>query len=62
MRIRKDHSSGSQLVHMRRLGLRVALQHARPVIQIIDSDKKNIWLPVLPARVLSFTRLGCYAQ
>ena len=39
MRIRKNHSLRSQLIHVRRFGLRVALQHASPVIQIINSDK-----------------------
>ena len=38
MCIGKNHSLSSQLVHIRSFGLGVALQHARPVIQIIDSD------------------------
>ena len=39
MGIGKDHPFGSQPVQMRRPGLRVALQHAGPVIQIVDRDE-----------------------
>ena len=44
MGIGKNHPLGSQFIHVRRPGLRVALQHARPVIQIIDGDEEDIGL------------------
>ncbi len=62
MRILEDHPSGSQPVHMRRQGLMVALQHAGPVVEIIDGDEQYIWLPILPARVVSFTAPALYAK
>jgi hypothetical protein len=62
MRIRENHPLRSQLLHMRRLGLRVAFQCAGPVIQIINSDKQYIRLPVLLVNVLSFTGLAYHAQ
>ena len=42
MRIGEHHALGSQFVHVRRPGLRVALKGARPVIQIIDRDEEDI--------------------
>ncbi len=62
MRIGKDHPFGSQPVHVRRPGLKVALQHASPVVEIIDGDEQYIWLPILPARVVSFTAPALYAK
>ena len=62
MGIRKNHSLGRQPVHVRRQGLRVALQHAGPVIQIIDGDEQYIWLLILLARILCFTGVGQHAK
>ena len=62
MRIRKEHSFRSQPVHVRRPGLRIALQHASPVVEIVDCDEQYVLLPALPARVLSFTRVAYHAQ
>ena len=42
MRIGKEHPFGSQPVHVWRPGLRIALQHSSPVIQIIDGDEENV--------------------
>ena len=53
MCVGEDHSFGSQRLHVRRLGLGIALQHASPVIQIIDGDEQYVRLPALPARVLA---------
>ena len=55
MRILEDHAFGSQPIHVRRPGLRIALQHAIPVIQIIDGNEQYIWFYVLAAGVFSFT-------
>ena len=62
MRILEEHAFGSQLLHVRCFGLRVALQHASPVIQIIDGDEQHIWFSVLAAGVFSFTALAHYAK
>ena len=42
MRIGENYPLGSQLIHVRRSGLRVALQHAGPVVEIIDGDEQYI--------------------
>ena len=42
MRIGEKHAFRSQLVHVGRPGLRIALEHARPVIQIIDRDEEDV--------------------
>ena len=39
MGIRKQHALGCQPIHVRRLGLRIALKRVRPVIQIIDRNE-----------------------
>ena len=46
MRIGKKHPLRGELRHVGRLRLRVAIQHFRPVIQIIDRDEENVW-PIL---------------
>ena len=50
MGIRKQHALGRQPVHLWRLGLRVAFQHVRPVIQVIDGDEEDIGFLVLRCR------------
>ena len=62
MSIFENHSLGSQPVHVRRLGLRVALKRVRPVIQIIDGDEQYIRFSVLVGSVLSFDVLGGRAK
>ena len=62
MGIGKNHPLGSQFIHVRRPGLRVALQHARPVIQIIDGDEQYIWFSVLVAGFFSFAVPARYAK
>lgn len=42
MGVRENYSFGSQSVHVRRPGLRIALQYASPVIQIIDGDEEDV--------------------
>ena len=42
MGIVENDPFGSQLIHVRRLGLWVALQHAGPVVEIIDGDEQYI--------------------
>ena len=44
MGIGKQHPLGRQSVHLWRLGLRVAFQHVRPVIQVIDGDEEDVGL------------------
>ena len=61
MRIGKQHPFGSQPVHVRRAGLGVALQHAVPVIEIIDGDEQDIRFSVLAAGLFSFTAPAYYA-
>jgi hypothetical protein len=62
MRILEDHPFGSQPVHVRRQCLGVALQHARPVIQIIDGNEQDIWFSVLVAGFFSFAVPARYAK
>ncbi len=62
MGVRKDDPFGSQLVQAWRLRLRIAFQHPRPVVQIIDGDEHDVWLAVLAGGVFSFTDLAHYAQ
>ncbi|MDB2499710.1 hypothetical protein N9X40_02530 [bacterium] len=47
MRIGKQHSLGRQFLHMGRLGVEIALQHAVPVIHIIDRDEEDVWFVVV---------------
>ena len=42
MRIRENHTLGRQPVHVRCLGLRVALKRVRPVVEIIDGDEQYV--------------------
>jgi len=58
MRIGKEHPFGSQPIHLRRPGLRIALQHACPVIEIIDGDEQDIRLCGLAGGVFRFTVLA----
>ena len=62
MRIRENHPFRSQLVHVRRQGLRVAFQRASPVIQVINRDEQDIWLSAWLAGVLCFTSLAYHAE
>ena len=62
MRIGKCHPLGSQSVHVRCFGLGIALQHARPVIEIIDRDEQNVWFRGLVAGVICFTAPDRYAK
>jgi len=62
MRICENHPIGGQLIHVGRFGLRVALQHASPVIEIIDGDEQNIWLSAWLVGVLCFTRGARHAE
>ena len=39
MRIGEDHGLGRQRLHMGRLGLRIAPQHAVPVIHVVDRNE-----------------------
>ena len=55
MGIGKNHPLGSQFIHVGGPGLGIALQHAGPVIQIIDGNEQHIWFFVLAAGVFSFT-------
>ena len=54
MRISEKHPLGSQSVHVRRQGLRITLEHACPVIEIINRDEQYVRLRVGLARVLGF--------
>jgi hypothetical protein len=47
---------------VRCFGLGVALQHARPVIEIVDRDEQDIWFSVLLDRVLPFAVGGIWGQ
>ena len=62
MRIPEDHPFGGQPVHVRSQSLRIALQHARPVIEIIDRDEQNVWFRGLVAGVICFTAPDRYAK
>ena len=62
MGIGKNHPLGSQFIHVGGPGLGIALQHAGPVIQIIDGDEQYIWFSVLAGGVLSFDVLGGCAK
>ena len=62
MRVFEDHAFGGQPVHVRRQGLRIALQHASPIIEIIDGDEQYVWFTVLAAGVFSFTVLAHSAK
>jgi hypothetical protein len=62
MRILEKHAFGSQTIHVRRKGLSVALQHARPVIQIIDGDEQDIWFSVPGESVFCLTVLAHSAE
>ena len=62
MGIGKQHPLGSQFIHVGGPGLEIALQHAGPVIQIIDGDEQYIRLSVLAVCVFSFTVLAHYAK
>ena len=62
MRVRENNPFGSQLIHVRRSGLGIALQHAIPVVQIIDGDEQYIWFSVLTVGVFSFTALAHYEK
>ena len=42
MSIGKNHALRRQLIHVRRLGLGIALERVRPVIQIIDGDEQDV--------------------
>ena len=62
MRIGEDHPFRRQLIHVRRFGLRVALEHVSPVIEIIDRDEQDIELRVWLTRVLGFTGRAGHAE
>ena len=62
MRVFEDHPFGSQPVHVRRPGLRIALEHAGPVIQIIDGDEQDIGFSVRAGGVFRFTVLAHCAK
>ena len=62
MGIGKQHPLGSQFIHVGGPGLGIALQHAGPVIQIIDSDEQHIWCSVLAAGVFCITVLAHSAE
>ena len=42
MGIGKQHSFGRQSVHVRRPGLRIAVERVRPVVEIIDGDEQDV--------------------
>jgi len=62
MRVFEDHSPGSQPVQVRRPGLRIALQHACPVIEIIDGDEQDVRLCGLAVGGLCFTSRADHAR
>ena len=58
MRIQENHPLGSQLFHMRRFGLGIALQNASPVIEIVDGNEQDIWFSDPANGVVSLTGLA----
>ena len=62
MRIGENGPFGRQLIHVRRPGLGIPLQHAIPVIQIIDGDKQDIWFSVPATGLFSLTAPAHYAK
>ena len=62
MGIGKQHPLGSQFIHVGGPGLGIALQHAGPVIQIIDGDEQYIRLSVLEGGSFPFAVCAHYAK
>ena len=44
MRVHEQHAARSQPIHVRRQRLRMALQAADPVVEIIDRDEEHVRL------------------
>ena len=59
MCVREDNPFGSQLIHVRGVGLGIALQAPSPVVEIIDGNKQNVGFTVLAANVLSVDAFSC---
>ena len=62
MRVRENHPLGSQLFHVRRFGLGIALQHAIPVIEIVDGNEQDIWFSGPATGLFSLTASAHYAK
>ncbi len=61
MRIGENYPFGSQLIHVRRPGLGIALQHAIPIVEIIDGNNSTFgfwsWRPAsFPSLSLPITQ------